>query len=132
MSNLLSDLIKYKDIISEIQVWNEKEKKYYILKYDCCNNSYILVAENELKMIPNNEILSKNQEKLYDKIFEICGIPKKFNLILQDFIVPHPKYSDRNIIQRRKEPVIINGWESLEQPEPSKYYAISKFIYTKV
>lgn len=133
MFGLIESLKKYKNDIYGIEIWNEETKKYYIIKYEWpkYNLQYILISKKTLDSEEYEFITTNRIDNLFEMIFKICKNTKKFNLIIKDFIIPHTKYSDREICLRREEPLEITGWKSINKPKHLKHFTISEFTYIK-
>ena len=111
-----------------MEVLNELENKYYIIKYDWPIYRYGFVLYSNLNQIEFEFICSGPNDYLFKKLLEICETFDKFSIIVRNKIVPDPKYSDRNLSGDAPR-LEIEDWEIMSEPERSKYLAVTKFIY---
>ena len=133
MSYLANELKKYKQI-QGVEIWNENNKTWFILKYEWPKYYQGFVLQSKKLLGSNNPTLIQIGRKndLIDALCKLCDSPSKLNLIVHDEIIEHPLYKDRKKIIRRKTPLEINGWECILEPTHAKHFAITTFQYDKL
>lgn len=133
MTELMNELKKYKQI-NGIEIWNETNKTWFILKYERPEyfKGFVLQSKKLLGSTRPTLIQIGKKNDLIDALCKLCDSPSKLNLIVHDDFIEHPLYKDRTQCIRRKTPLEIDGWESLLEPTHDKHFAITTFEYDKI
>ena len=96
--NLIHNLKKKSDIITGMTVWNPLEQIQYILKYNY--KKYVLETKNANEDEEYSFINSGQNSELFEDIVNACYPFQDFAIDVRRKILPHPKYSDREILGR--------------------------------
>ena len=133
MTTLANQLKKYKKIHS-VEIWNENNKTWFILKYEWPKyyQGFVLQSNKVLGSLNPTLIQIGKKNDLIDSLCKLCDSPSKLNLNVQDDIIEHPVYKDRKHSIRRKTPLKINGWDCILEPTHNKHFAITSFQYDKI
>ena len=129
IASLLRDLRNYSGLIIGMEVPCGCGLAAYIIKYDWTRYSqgYVLYSLGEKE----NIICSGSNKFLFEKLLEEVGELSKFNIIVRNKILPHPKYSDRKI--SGDAPILeIDNYMVTEGAIRDRHFAVSKFTYSKI
>ena len=121
---LLSELNEKKDLITGLEIWNEREKQYYFIKLEW--PIFVLYRKEEKYKIKTDSLTN-----LFKKIIDICYPFNEFRLNVRNVIYPNPKYNDRNC-HKIREPLKFTYWFFANKMIKNKYFAVTKFTYRKI
>ena len=81
-------------------VWNPLEQRQYILKYEY--KKFVLETKNANEDEEYSFIYSGPNSELFEDIVNACYPFQDFAIDVRRKILPHPKYSDREILGRQE------------------------------
>ena len=120
---LLEELNEKKDLITGLEIWNEREKQYYFIKLDWPR--FVLYRKEKC------EIETDSLNNLFKKIVCLCYPFNEFKLIVRNIIYPHPKYDDRKC-HKSRELLKFTDWFFANKMIQDKHFAVTKFTYRKI
>lgn len=125
---LINNLKENSDIITGMTIWNPTEQRQYILKYEY--KKFVLETKNANEDKEYSFINSGPNSALFEDIVNACYPFQDFAIDVRREILPHPKYSDREILGNRK-PIEITGWDIINEVN-DQYYGVTRLVFKKI